>query len=180
MTRLSLKLSKLCTLGLCTVIWLGSRPGQLQSSMRTTPNSASRRSCTFASWSNNEKHPSTMKPQDQPATTTTNIATPSKYRTSILMGMGLLKIGKRIAGHPHQKGVTRPSITGQASTTRAGACRAEAVVAVKAHTHSSLCTVCTMAAILTTAQKTTRYSLSPRKRWSKNPTSLRNNRHPGK
>jgi hypothetical protein len=95
--------------------------------MRTLPNSASQRFCTSLSLRNKEKHPSMtrhpsmMKPQEQPATTTTaNVVTLSKCTTSILMVMGLRKIGKRILVHPLKKGVRGTSITGQTNTNKEG------------------------------------------------------------
>jgi hypothetical protein len=148
--------------------------------MRTLPNSASRRSCTSASLSNNEKHPSMTKPQDQPARTTTSEGALSKYTTSTLTVVGLRKTGKRILGHSRKKGVRGTSIIGQSSITREGACQDEAMVMAEAHTHSSLHTVCIMAMIPITAQKTVPYSLNLKERWSKTPRSSRNSHHPEK
>jgi hypothetical protein len=45
----------------------------------------------------------------------------------------------------------------------------------EAHLYSSLHTAGPMAVIPTTAQKTALYSLNPRERWSKTPTSFYNN-----
>jgi hypothetical protein len=121
--------------------------------MRNSPNSASQRSCTSTSSNNNEKYPTVMKLQGQLTTMIISAATPSKYTTSTLMVEGLRKIGRKISSHPRKRDAKGPSIIDQTYTTREGACQAEAVVAVEAHTHTSLCTAYTMTAKSTFAQK---------------------------
>jgi hypothetical protein len=123
MTKLSLKPSKPCVPDPYTIIWSESGRRQSQNFMRTSSNSANRMSCTSANSSYKEKHPSTMKLQDQLITmTTTSAGTPSKYTTSIPTIVSLRKTEKRILSHPRKKGVRGPSTTSQTNTTREGAC----------------------------------------------------------
>jgi hypothetical protein len=121
MIKLLLKPSMLGASDPCTIIWIGNDQQQLRISMRTSPNSGSQSACTFASLSNKEKHPSMMKPQDQPATMTISAVTPSKYTTLTPMVVGLWKTGKRILAHPHKKEVKGPSTKDQTNTTSEGA-----------------------------------------------------------
>jgi hypothetical protein len=180
MIKFSLKPSRLYTSNPCTVIWSGNGRKQLRSSKRSFPNSVSQRSCTSASLSSKEKHPSMMKAQSQLATMRISALTPSKYTSSTPMVVSLWKTEKRILGHLHKKEVRGPSSTGQTSTIRDGVCQAKAAVEAETHAHKSFHTVCTMAVTPTTAQKIAPYSLSPKERWSKTPSSLRNNHHPEK
>jgi hypothetical protein len=107
--------------------------------------------------------------------TTTNVTTPSMSTTLTVMVVGFRKTGKRILDHPCKKGARGPSITYQTNTIKEEACRAEATVMVEAHL--SLRTACTTTMTPTIAQKSAQFSLNPREKWSKNPTSLRNNPH---
>jgi hypothetical protein len=95
-----------------------------------------------------------MTLEDQCTTMTgDNIITPSMSTTMILMPTGFWKTRKRILGHPCKKGVRRLLTKEQATTTKEGACQAEAEVMAEAH--SSLRTACTMTMIPTTSQKIT-------------------------
>jgi hypothetical protein len=79
--------------------------------MTILQNSANQRFFTSSILSNKERHPSMMKPQDQPATTTTSATTSSMFAASTLMVAGVQKTGKRILGDPIKKGAKGPSST---------------------------------------------------------------------
>jgi hypothetical protein len=158
------KASKLCAPGPCTVIKSESDQKQSRRSTKGSLNLASWRSCTFASSSNKEKHPSMMKLQGHLVTLIISVATLSMCTTSTLMVAGLRRIGKRILDPLRKKEAREPSSKGQTSIIREGACQAEAVVTAEAHTHSSFHTACIITAKPTTTQKTAPYSSSLKER----------------
>jgi hypothetical protein len=164
MIKSLLKPSKLCALDPCIVIWLGNDRRQLRISMRSLPNSTSRRPCTSVSSSNKEKHPSMMKLHGQPATMITSAVTPSKCTTSTPKAVGHRRTRKRTLGHLCKKEIIGPSLKDQISTISEVACQAEAAVTAKAHSHTSLRIACTMVVTLTIAQKIAPSSSNPKEK----------------
>jgi hypothetical protein len=146
--------------------------------MTTWTNLASRRSCTSASLSNKENHPSMTKPPDQPIiTTATSVATPSKHTTSISMALGLRKTRKRFFGPPPQERSQRTfdnmsnqynqkgGVPGQGR----GSGRGPFTFKPPYYMYHDNDTI--------HAQKIARYSSNPRERWSKTLINLCNNHH---
>jgi hypothetical protein len=88
--------------------------------------------------------------------------------------------GTRILGHLHKKETRGPLIRDSPSTIRGVVHQIMVVVTAEVQTHSDLCTACITRARLIIAPKTAPYSLSPREKWTRDPTSLCHKQHPEK
>jgi hypothetical protein len=118
-----------------------------------------------------------MKPQAPLTTMTTNTASPSRCIALIQMATGHQRIRRRILGHLHKKETREVSIKDPPSIAREVAHRITVMVVAEALIYSDLRAACIMVATQTIARKTTPFFSSLKERWSKTPSSLRNNQH---